>query len=450
MSKAWPHQLKAFDLVRQEFKKGNKWVCLVMATGAGKTVTGGFFAKAHLEKVPTGRVLWTAHREELIGQAYDTLTELGLSCGVIQATPVREVNPHRPVQIASIQTIIARNIVVPDVTLMIPDEAHHLPSDKWSAPILRYKQAGAFGVGLTATPVRADGLPLGDIFDEIVSPITMAQLIEQGFLVPYELVRPKKALRRGQIARRPIDAYLQHAAGRKTIVFAGNILSGEMFRDQFRENGITCELVTGEMNGAERRAILEAYKDGKVQVLCNVGVLTEGFDDRPTSCVILARSVGSIGLYLQICGRGLRTSPETGKTDAILVDLYGSSWTHGAPHEDRTYDLHTDGIRRKNLPAAPERFCAICGVTMEADAIVCVECGTEKAGITPPDVVNAPLVKFAWMRKKGTDDRVKYLKRWLAEAEELERKPGWAMHKYKACFGEWPSRDIVSLCQSQP
>lgn len=440
----WPHQLKAIELVREEYRKGAKWVVLVMATGAGKTRTGGELARAHLAKNPSGKVLWIAHRDELIGQAYDDLTELGLSCGVIQANPCRPSNPFRPVQVASIQTLIARNIVVDDVTLFIYDECHHCMSGTWSEYVLRYKANGVRGVGLTATPIRADGLPLGDIYDAIVSPISMTELIEQGFLTPYELQRPPGPLKPRQIAQRPVDAYLEHAKGRKTIVFAPNIVAGRLFAEDFRNAGISAEIVTGTLDAGSRRRVLEQYKTGEIQVLVNVGVLTEGFDDRPTSCIILARSVGSLTLYLQMCGRGLRNSPETGKTNAILIDLYGSSYKHLEPAAERTYHLEGDGVRSgKSVPLGPEQFCTVCGVTMDPDDASCPECGTAKPGQMAPEVVGVPLVKYAWMRTRRPDQRAKDLRLWLDAARADGHKEGRALHKYRAVYGDWPPPDIL-------
>lgn len=446
----WPHQTAGIAQVRKEFRQGNRWVLLVAPTGSGKTVTGTAIALAHLEKRPTGRVLWTAHREELVGQAFDELSAAGLECGVIQSSPCRAVNPHRPVQVASIQTMVARELKIDGVSLVIADEAHHMPSDKWSAPVLQYKRAGIHGVGLTATPVRADGLPMGDIFDALVNPISTAQLIGQGLLVPFELIRPKHPLKRGQIAQSPVTAWLAHAAGRKTIVFAPNIPAAEKFCEEFNSANVKSGIVTGSMDGGKRRDVLDRYKRNEIQVLVNVGVLTEGFDDRPTSCVIIARSVGSVSLYLQICGRGLRTSPETGKSSAILIDLHGASFRHGPPDEDRVYDLDGVGIRRQSQARGPERFCVVCGVSMEQNATVCTECGTEPAGQKPPDVVNAALVKYARARSQGTDKRAANLGKWLKEAGDSGFKPGWAFRKYEAVYGERAPPEIVRLSQCDP
>ncbi len=145
-----------------EFKAGHKAVVIVLPTGAGKTRLSGEMAIRHLAKTPTGKVLFVAHREELISQTFDAFDKIGLSCGVVMATPTRIVNPYRRVQIASTQTLLARNLVIDGITLLIMDECHHYMSAKWSALGAQYKSRGARIVGLTATPIRGDGIGLGN------------------------------------------------------------------------------------------------------------------------------------------------------------------------------------------------------------------------------------------------------------------------------------------------
>lgn len=439
----WPHQVKLLDQVRGEFSRGNKAVCCVMPTGTGKTISGAAMVLAHLNKKADGKCLWLAHREELVGQAFDELTEAGLSCGVIQSVPVRECNPHRPVQVASIQTLIARGMM-PNASFLVYDEVHHSVSDSWSVIPKTYKDRGVPIIGLTATPIRNDGRGLGDIFDSIVSPISAREAIEQGFLVPFELIHPKQPLRSGQIAQSPVDAYLQHARGRKAIVFAGNIPAATAFRDQFRLIGLRAELVTGDMPLGERRQILDRYKSGDLDVLTNVAVLTEGFDDRPTDCVIIARGVGSLALYLQICGRGLRCSPETGKKDCVILDLHGATHTHGAPDEDRDWSesLEGDGINHRKKEVIPERFCVICGVTVEGDGTVCADCGIARPDLLPPDVVGVELVRYAAKRREGPIDRARTLQRWITEGISKGYAAGWAWNKFRAVYGATPDVDV--------
>lgn len=380
-----------------------------------------------------------------MSQAYDDLTDQwGLSCGVIQASPTRPVNPYRPVQVASIQTLLARDLRPANVKLVVADECHHALSTQWMSVFEHYKKLGAWGVGLTATPVRADGLPLGEVFDALAQPVTVRELIAGGFLVPFELLRPKRELKRGQIAQSPVDALLSRAKDRKTIVFAPGKRVAESFVTEFVAKGVAAGWVHGDMDTWQRRDALRRYASGELQVLVNVGILTEGWDDRPTSCVIIARKVGSLSLLLQIIGRGLRASPETGKVDCIIFDLHGS--THGRePDRDFDWSLDGDGVRKKALETSPERFCAFCSVLLEDDATVCPDCGLERQGQTMPEVVNAELVRYAWKRREGAQERAATLARWLKEGRAKGWKEGAAYHKFQAVYGERVPTDVKAL-----
>lgn len=431
-------------MVCDEFRKGNRRVVAVMPTGAGKTWSTVPFAEAHLGKKPDGCVLFCAHREELIAQAYDTFVAAGLSCGVIQSTPTREVNPHRPIQIASTQTLLARGLF-PNATFLVLDEVHHYASEKWSSLAQEYARRGVYILGLTATPVRGDGRPLGDLFDSLVVPVTIKELISTGHLVSFELQRPERKLRNDQIAARPVDAYLAYAKGRRAICFAGNIKAAEEFVCQFRQAGVRADLVTGDMDSGKRRSTLQRFSAGEIDVLCNVGVLTEGFDDRPTSCVIIARSIGPVSLYLQICGRALRAAPEVGKRDAIILDLHGCSWKHGSPDEDREYSLEGEGIRRKNLVRGPERFCGVCGaLLLGEESLICERCvgeGVERPELRAPDVVNAKLVRYAAKRRETPEQREAYFHKLVAEAVRLGHSVWRPVKKFEAIYGERPDRE---------
>lgn len=423
-----------------EFAKGHQAVCVVMSTGAGKTRLGGAACYRHLVKKPEGSIIWISHREELVEQAYDDLTSWGLSVGAIQAKPTREFNPFRPVQVASTQTLLARNLV-PNATLGVLDEFHHYASDKWEGLGLEYRKRRVPLIGLTATPIRSDGRGFEGLMDALVCPITMKELIAQGFLVPYELHAPPKPLKNDQIAQKPVDAYLELAAGRKAIVFAGNIKAAKEFQAQFIAKGIPCGMVWGDMDGADRKRVLDEYRSGRLRVLTNVGVLTEGFDDRSTSCVILARSVGSLSLYLQMCGRGLRASPETLKTDCVIIDLQGSSRIHGEPADDREWTLEGEGIRKKALEQPKERFCLVCKVLLEPDSgTVCDLCGIARPEAVPPEVMNVKLVRYAAKLREPEHVRKEYFLKLQAIARANGYSPWQPVMKFRAIYGEDPPR----------
>lgn len=437
------YQELCISQIGEEIKKGHRAICFVLATGLGKSLIIAEICRRHIAKVPDAKILIVAHRTELIGQLYDEMVERGLLCGVIQANPVREANQWRPVQIASIQTLLARKMDVEGVTLMIVDEAHHIPSRSWVEIPNYYKSKGALVLGATATPVRADGLGLGEVYDALVQPISMKEAIRLGHLVPFDLIRPDHQLESGQIAAKPVDAYLAHAKGRQTAVYAMHIKAANHFRDEFLEAGITCGVVTGAMPYHERSRVLSDYADGHLRVIVSVGTLTEGWNDPPTSCVILARSVGSVSLFLQALGRALRLSH--GKKSAVFLDLHGASWTHGSPDDDRDWCLEGDALRKTTLPPIAERFCAVCGILIEMDAPICPGCGIVKPELTTPEVVNARLVKFAAKIAEGPEKRAATLARWIDEAVAAKQKVGKAAFRYKGTYGAFPTSEIQRL-----
>lgn len=440
-----PYQELALTQIDAEIAKGNRAVCFVLGTGLGKTATLAEGCFRHLAQTPNGKVLWLVHREELVSQAFDALTDRGLLCGVVMANPTRTANPWRPVQVASIQTLLARKIEIEGITYVVHDEAHHGPSKSWIALPQTYKARGAILIGPTATPIRADGIGLGDIYDVLVEPIRVREAISRGYLCRYEIHRPPAPLRNDEIAESPVDSYRTYANGGKAIVFAPHVNAAKSFLDEFTDAGIPAVFVDGTTQPGLRRARLEAYATGKARVLINVGIATEGFDDPGTSCIILARAVGSISLYLQILGRGLRIFP--GKPKLIIVDLHGSSWIHGTPEEDadgleREWSLEGEALK-KAKDKNPERFCAICGVLLDAESgSACDLCCVLRPELVPPTVVNVKLVAYAAKRRESSSDRAKTLARWISEARSKGHKPGASSHKYKAVYGEWPAPEV--------
>lgn len=426
-------------------------VLLVLPTGAGKTHTATEMVRRTI--AGGGRVLWMTHRTELIDQAYDTLKSAGLSVGALCASSSREQNPHRPVQVASVQTLLARDSR-PAARLIIVDEAHHDAADT------RKELLDAYGdthvVGLTATPERGDGRGLGCSYDAMVAGIgtqvddrtiriNAAELVDMWRddpttgLVPCRIVAPRRRLETRQIAQRPVDAYQQHGENRPCIVFSPDVAHATKHRDEFRSSGVTCELITGETRNRER--VLRAFRSGAIQALTSVAVLTEGFDAPATSCVILARGCGTAGLYMQMTGRALRPAP--GKEDALLLDLSGTSHTHGAPDVEREYCLDGRGIRRVGAVA---KFCQVCSAVYEE--YPCNECGFEPdARAGELRVTNDPLVKFAFKRMESHEERIATLRRWIAVARENGYKPGWVFGKFRAVYGTPLSGDLFKAAR---
>jgi superfamily II DNA or RNA helicase len=361
-----------------------------------------------------GRVACFAHREEIIGQLYKRMAQFEIPTG-----------PGTRVQIMSYQTAVARD-EVPEATVAIFDEAHHVAADEWKRVPDAY--ANVTRIGLTATPERGDGLGLGHAFDSMITVAQYSELIASGLLVPaYVIAGPP--LKAGQIVARPVDAYRAHGRG-QCVVFAPHVKAAREFAEQFTAEGITAAVVWDKMGKDKRAATLAAYARAEIRVLCNVAILTEGWDDPPTETIILARMFGSAGLYIQCGGRGAR--PWGTKRDFVLLDLVGNATTHGSPTEDRMYSLDGVGIQRLQGPGVS--FCRKCGA-------VSGTCACEPEEQTPPEVVGDASQLKPWiaaMREEPDDRRVARLRKWFAEAEAKGHKPGAALFKFKAVYGHWP------------
>ena len=414
-----PYQVAAVEAMRSAAGAGSRAILLVQPTGTGKTRTLTEAVRGHVSR--GGRPLWVAHRRELLSQAEDALRGGGLT-------------PERDVWVRSIQEL--RVSGGPPATMLVVDEAHHLPSSDWSQ--LRTEQyPDALLLGATATPERGDGRGLGALFDALVVGITVREAMAQGWLVPAEIVGPDRALDPGQLAQDPVDAYLEHAAGTQAILFASSVELAQEYAARFTAQGVPSAAVFGAMTG--RASVLEAYAAGTVRVLTSVAVLTEGFDCPATETVILARGFGTTGGYLQAVGRGLRLSP--GKSRCLVLDLRGCAHLHGGPDEERTYSLDGRGIRR----AADEidvRFCPVCGAPVVGEA--CEQCGhAGEMRARPPRVLGLPMTRFAGLRREDDEARCRRLSRWLAHARARGWREGWCHHRYKAVYGEPIPRQIL-------
>lgn len=416
-----PYQLEAADTL-------DDGDLLVLATGLGKTRTLSEVVRREADR--GGLTLWVAHRNELLGQASQALRNWWL-------TP--EVN----VLVRSIQELRGKP-PIPDVTMLVWDEAHHAVSDDWSR--LRTEQyPRAKLVGATATPQRGDGKGLGLHFKRIVNPIGVREAIEAGYLVRPTVLRPDRALGPGELAQRPEQAWVDHAQRpdrrqMKTIVFYPTVDLAVQGACAFREAGAVTAAVWGDMPAEQRRKTLELFARGEIQVLANCNLLTEGFDVPDTECVILARGFGSASGYLQAVGRAMRVAP--GKSGALVLDLRGCSHEHGEPDDERTYHLEGKGIRRAG-DGAECRFCPVCGSVVAGTG--CELCGhSGEMRRRPPRVLGLALDRFARVRKDDSEAQALRLSRWLRECRSKGWNEGRALHRFKGAYGDWPARDVVT------
>ena len=241
--------------------------------------------------------------------------------------------PQARVQVATVQTLLARGARPPAGRLVL-DEAHHYVAEDYRRLVEAYPRARV--LGLTATPERLDGEPLGDIFGEIVVSASYSELIAGGFLVPARAHRPDLPLG-NDLAQDPVTAWHLYSEGSRAFVFCGRVADAHAWAKRFRDAGVRAAVIEAATPKAERDETLALFVRGVVRVIANVNTMTEGVDVPEARTIILASAFGHVGKYLQAAGRGLRTAKD--KPDMILIDLVGASHRHGLPTDDRTYSL---------------------------------------------------------------------------------------------------------------
>lgn len=344
------YQRDAIAAVRDARDRGVRRPAIVLPTGSGKTVVFGHFAA---EETAHGvRSLIIAHRDELIRQAVAKVRAIAphLRVGVVKAT---ENQVQADVIVASEQTLrnARRRDQIRDVGLIVVDECHHATSPSYRAILDHFGSFGDDGpltLGVTATMMRGDGAALGEIWQDVVYRRGIGEMIRDGYLCGVRGVRVQvvaldldhvkrsggdfadgdlgRALEAALAPEAVAKAYAEHCANLQGILFAPTIRTAELFAEALNAAGFITGVVTGSTPKQERTRVLDDFKAGKIQVLSNCAVLTEGTDLPMATVCVVARPTQSAGLYVQMVGRVLRPWP--GKDRAIVLDVTGASARH--------------------------------------------------------------------------------------------------------------------------
>jgi len=427
------YQLRAVERARESWRAGRRAILLVGPTGMGKTVLATLLGGAALRKGK--RVAFFVHREELEEQAAAAFARIGVRAGIVRAGETSSAQ----FRVVSIQTA-ARRDVLGGVDLAFLDEAHHFASPEWSVPVRALRERGAGLIGLTATPDRGDGRGLAPLFDDLVVVAQPKELIAAGHLVPCRVIGPGRARR--TLAAHPVDAWMEHARGRRTIVFCGTVGHARKLAAGFAAAGVRARCVDGEMPDDARRGAIASFRDGGLDVLTSVQVLTEGFDAPETSCVILTTGASAPAPLIQKVGRGMRPAP--GKIDCLVIDLKASCREVGIlPDDDREFSL--DG--RAIAAGASDRDSAVvqcrgCGRWYRADQFAdsaCPGCGRGRRGREDPAVRRARLAVYS--ARMPSEERTLWLARKITEGRSKRRRDGtadkavgWALQQYMARY----------------
>ena len=370
-----PYQAAASDAIFKEWQE-NDSTLVVMPTGGGKTV---LFADV-IRRVFPRRALVIAHREELIFQARDKIQRVtGLSADVEMGEYRAEggLFGQARVVVSTIQTQCSggdgggrmAKFDPQRFGVLIIDEAHHATSPSYRRVIDYYRTNPALKVlGVTATPDRADEAALGQVFQSVAFDYEVLDAIHDGWLVPieqqmvhvegldYSSIRTTAGdLNGGDLAavmeaeknlQQMASASLAIIGQRRALVFTASVKSAEMTAEIFnRHRSNMASWVCGKTDREERRRVLADFAAGKLQVVCNCGVLTEGFDDPGVEVVLMGRPTKSRSLYSQMVGRSTRPLPgvvdgpdtaearraaiaTSAKPSCLVVDFVGNAGKH--------------------------------------------------------------------------------------------------------------------------
>jgi DNA repair protein RadD len=382
--------------------------CLVLPTGAGKSHIIAALCKDALQNWPETRILMVTHQKELIEQNAAKLRQhwpmapLGIYSASIGQRVLGE-----SITFAGIQSLIRRIDELGHVDLVFIDECHlvnHADEGSYRVLVSTLKETNPNlrVVGLTATPYRLGHGYITEkpaIFDGLVEPVSIEELVYKGFLAPLRSKLTKTRLDTSGVHKRGgefIERELQRAVDRddvngpivrEVIELAGDRQSWLFFcagvehaahiRDELQAQGIDAECVTGATPKTEREDILRRFREGSLRAVTNANVLTTGFDHPGIDVIAMLRPTMSTALYVQMAGRGMRPSP--GKTDCLVLDFAGNVSTHGPITAVNPQRVRGDGEGEAMIP------CKACEQCFELCPVACRTCPACGAAFPEPE-----------------------------------------------------------------
>lgn len=333
-----PYQIDLIEQARNAYRHGARAPCIVLPCGGGKSIIVADIAKSATEK--GNRVLFIVHRKELV----DQITRTFELWGVIMS--------HCDIMMVQTASRWISRLPAPD--LIITDENHHSKASTYRKIYDAFPKAKRIGV--TATPIRLDGSGLGDVNDALVIGVSAKWLIQHHYLAPYDYYAPsiadltgiriqhgefetksvEKAMLKTAVFGDAIKYYRQLADGKQAICYCVSVNHSIAMAEEFKYAGIEAAHIDGSTPKEERDRIIADFRNSKITILCNVDLISEGFDVPDCECAILLRPTKSLTLYIQQSMRCMRY--KKGKR-AIIIDHVGNYARFGMPDADREWSL---------------------------------------------------------------------------------------------------------------
>jgi superfamily II DNA or RNA helicase len=464
------YQRAGIDGLRDGFRAGHTRQILVSPTGSGKTEMA--CAIAQLARGQGNRLLFIVDRKTLSAQTKNRFEKYGLTCSLWQGENTALLD-DADVTVATVQTLRSQlkgysgepDFCRLDGDLICIDEVHQFHQfhrDMMDArPDLPV-------IGLSATPHNES---LGLYLSDVVAPVTIAELIEQGYLVPFRVYQPSEVdlegvrFQRGDFVEADLEErmtaivgdvvthWMRLAENRPTLAFCVNVKHARELAQEFNRCGIAAAVVTGSTPDEERLELYEKLRTGRIRVLTSVYVLGVGFDLPEASCGILARPTASEALHIQQCGRLAR--PADGKVDALLLDHAGNTMRHGLPqnYQPPELDAVETRTRRERNPKEKHAIrCSSCGCVMEPGQQICPACGIEREHNGHVEVIDGRLVEVDQISPPDpaldSQYRRQMFQEWLGYYESLPKisKPrGCAAYCYEHYFDVIPWEDHAAV-----
>lgn len=440
MFKLYDYQQNLVDQARNELAKGHKSVLLISPAGSGKSVVIAEIAR--LTTAKGGRVMFTVHRQELVSQIIQTFKANGVNldlCTIMTVGKIKNRMDH-----------------LPKPSLIITDETHHSKAKTYQQIYEFY--ADVPRLGFTASPWRMNGAGFEDVYETMVEGPTVEWLIANNKLAPYtyysvKLVNDQKLKKSstGDYTNKSIDdaigktifgdvvkTYQDKVNGQKTIIYAHDIEYSKMTAQAFRDAGIEAVHCDSKTPKGERNRIMRDFKAGKIKVLCNVDLISEGFDVPDCSCVIMLRPTQSLVLFIQQSMRCMRYQPDK---QATIIDHVANYKRFGMPDTPREWSLTgwKKNKKKKSDSSGPPiktcnhcfavvpaqcRQCPICGCVIEVDADGMQEDKQAKIEKISEFKFTTNYEEVRLAKKKPED--AKNMKELYAMAKAKKFKSGWA------------------------
>lgn len=466
------HQDESVSGAELSWQRGNKNVLTVLPTGAGKTLVKSEVARRELMGERGVTVIF-AHRDVLLSQISDALCMLNLTHSFVASKPtVKQItnlnlekwgqsffDERSTIMVASVDAFLAKlkkgqiNHLAQHCKLWMLDEAHHLLADnKWGQCVQALTNAR--GLGVTATPLRADNMGLGrhceGLFDDMIVGSSMDELIKLGHLSPYKIYVPPTRLdtsgmratssgdyNQKELAKRTdkaeitgdaVDHYLRIANGMQAITYCVNIAHSEHVADQFNRAGVPSKALSSKTPIRERQKAIEDFKRGLIKNLVNSDLFGEGFDVPALEVGIMLRKTQSYSLFKQQFGRPLRA--KEGKPFGIIIDHVNNvrdmmvKYNLKSPHDDPEWTLDKPNGKRSNdsgekIPLG--RVCPECAIFYipKGTANVCPDCNHEET----VDEENAAQRELQVVEGNLVEMQVDVMEALIAERNKVDMAP---------------------------